>query len=174
MPSRWHPNRPYNDLPLLPPQADLETKPILKQCITARAALAELKQATELIPNTGILINTLPLLEARASSEIENIVTTADKLFRHLRAEGTADPATREALRYRHALLEGFTALKNRPLCTRTAETVCTQIKGTEMGVRRVPGGADAAAIGRAHSGRGADPAESGLRANDGIGRAVD
>jgi len=140
MPSRWYPNRPYNDLPLLPPQVDLETKAILKQCITARAALAELKQAAELIPNAGILINTLPLLEARASSEIENVVTTADKLFRHLRAEGTADPATREALRYRHALLEGFTALENRPLCTRTAETVCTQIKGTEMGVRRVPG----------------------------------
>jgi Fic family protein len=140
MPSRWRPDQPYNDLPLLPPQADIETKAVLKQCITARAALAELKQAAELIPNTGILINTLPLLEARASSEIENIVTTADKLFRHLRAEGTADPPTREALRYRHALLEGFSAMESRPLCTRTAETVCTRIKGTEMGVRRVPG----------------------------------
>jgi Fic family protein len=140
MPSPWRPDQPYNDLPLLPPQIDLETKAILKQCITARAALAELKQAAELIPNTGILINTLPLLEARASSEIENIVTTADKLFRHLRAEGTADPATREALRYRHALLEGFSALESRPLGTRTAETVCTKVKGTEMSVRRVPG----------------------------------
>jgi Fic family protein len=140
MPSQWRPDQPYNDLPRLPPQADIETKAILKQCITARAALAELNQAAELIPNTGILINTLPLLEARASSEIENIVTTADKLFRHLRAEGTADPPTREALRYRHALLEGFATLDRRPLCTRTAEIVCTQIKGTEMGVRRVPG----------------------------------
>ena len=55
-----------------------------------------------------MLINTLPLLEAPASSEIENIVTTAGKLFRHLRAEGAADPATKEALRYRHALLEVF------------------------------------------------------------------
>lgn len=51
-----------------------------------------------------------------------------------------ADPATREALRYRRALLEGFSTLKTRPLCTRTAEIVCTEIKGTEISVRRVPG----------------------------------
>ncbi len=140
MPSQWRPDRPYNGLPPLPPNIDLETKPVLKQCIRARAALAELKQAAELIPNSAILINTLPLLEARASSEIENIVTTADKLFRHLQAEGTADPATREALRYRRALLEGFATLNDRPLCTRTAEAICTEIKGTEMSVRRVPG----------------------------------
>jgi Fic family protein len=140
MPSQWRPDRPYNDLPALPPNIDLETKPVLRQCIRARAALAELKQAAELIPNSAILINTLPLLEARASSEIENIVTTADKLFRHLQAEGTADPATREALRYRRALLEGFATLNDRPLCTRTAEAVCTEIKGTENSVRSVPG----------------------------------
>jgi len=87
-----------------------------------------------------MLINTLPLLEARASSEIENIVTTADKLFRHLQADAGADPATREALRYRRALLEGVKALKTRPLTTRTAESICTQIKGVEMSVRKVPG----------------------------------
>ncbi len=55
-------------------------------------------------------------------------------------AEGTADPATREALRYRRALLEGFATLNSRPVCTRTAEVICTEIKGTEMSVRRVPG----------------------------------
>ncbi len=136
----WKPDRPYNDLPGLPPLVELETKPVLKQCITARAALAELKQAAELIPNPAMLINTLPLLEARASSEIENIVTTADRLFRHLQADAGADPATREALRYRRALLEGVKALKSRPLTTRTAESICTQIKGVEMSVRKVPG----------------------------------
>ena len=68
----WRPEVPYDGLPPLQPSVDLETKPVLKQCITARAALAELKQAAELIPNQGTLINTLPLLEARASSEIEN------------------------------------------------------------------------------------------------------
>ena len=82
----WRPDQPYNDLPLLPPAAELETRPVLKQCITARAALAELKQAAELIPNQGVLINALPLLEAQASSEIENIVTTTDRLFQIGRA----------------------------------------------------------------------------------------
>src|ERR1700678_2680472 len=136
----WRPDRAFNDLPRLPPVVELETKPVLKQCITARAALAELKQAAELLPNPAMLINTLPLLEAQASSEIENIVTTADKLFQHLQADAGADPATREALRYRHALLEGVEELKTRPLTTRIAESICTQIKGVDMSVRRVPG----------------------------------
>src|SRR5215211_930918 len=90
----WRPDKPYNDIPLLRPKVDLETKAILKQCIRVRAALAELKGAAELIPNPSVLINTLPLLEAQASSEIENIVTTADELFRHLHAGEGADPTT--------------------------------------------------------------------------------
>jgi Fic family protein len=136
----WRPGQPYNDLPPLPPAAEVETRPVLKQCIAARAALAELKQAAELIPNQGVLINALPLLEAQASSEIENIVTTTDRLFQYQSALEHADPATREALRHSSALLEGFRALKQFPLNTRAAEQVCTRIKGTEMQVRRVPG----------------------------------
>ena len=73
----WRPQEPFNALPLLPPKADLETKAVLKRCIIARAALPELKQAAELIPNQSVLINTLPLLEAQASSEIENIITVS-------------------------------------------------------------------------------------------------
>ncbi len=136
----WQPDRPYNELPLLPPAVELETKTVLKQAIAASRALAELKKAVELIPKPDMLINTLPVLEARASSEIENIVTTADRLFRHLASEGEPDPATKEAVRYRHALLEGYRDLKSHPLNTRTAEVVCSRIKGTEMRVRRVPG----------------------------------
>ena len=137
---RWKPNRPYNELPPLPPKAEIDSKAILKACITARAALAELKQAAELIPNQGVLINTLPLLEAGASSEIENIVTTTDKLFEHMRNEAQADPATKEALRYSHAVLEAFKTLSKYPLTTRTAEQICTRIKAVEMSVRRTPG----------------------------------
>lgn len=136
----WLAEMPFNDLPTLPPTADLETKRILKQCITARAALAELKQAAARIPNQGMLINTVPLLEAQASSEIENIVTTSDRLFQFRQADERADPATKEALRYSNALLDGYQALKKHPLSTRTAERVCTIIKGIEMRVRRVPG----------------------------------
>ena len=136
----WQADQPYNDLPALPPAAELETRAILKRCIPARAALAELKQAAALIPNPGVLINTLPLLEAQASSEIENIVTTTDRLFQFRDADAQADPATREALRHSTALLEGFRGLKDHPLSTRTAEQVCTRIKGVDMQVRRVPG----------------------------------
>lgn len=138
--ARWQADRPYNDLPRLPPKVDVETHTILKQCITARAALGELKQAALRIPNQGMLINTLPLLEARASSEIENIVTTSDKLFRNAGNEEHADPATKEALRYSRALFEGFKTLSEHPLSTRTAERICSAIKGVDMKVRAVPG----------------------------------
>ena len=136
----WKASEPFNELPLLPPKVDLETRNLLKQCILARAALAELKHAAELIPNQGVLINTLPLLEAQASSEIENIITTTDRLFQFRELDDNADAATKEALRYSHVLLEGFRSLHERPLTTRTAEEICSQIKGREMRVRRVPG----------------------------------
>jgi Fic family protein len=118
----------------------LETRPVLKRCIEARAALAELKQAAYLIPNQAVLINTMPLLEAQASSEIENIVTTTDRLFQYHGGDHHADSATKEAMRYSQALLEGYRSLTKRPLTTRTAEEICTKIKGFEMRVRGVPG----------------------------------
>lgn len=136
----WIPAQPYNVLPALPPSVELETKRVLKRCVGARAALAGLKQAVQLIPNADMLINTLPVLEARASSEIENIVTTADQLFRHLGEERISDPATREALRYRDALLSGFSSLTSHPICSRTAVEICSRIKSRDMQVRRVPG----------------------------------
>ncbi len=136
----WHPEHPHNDLPLLPPAADLETRPVLKACITARAALAELKSAAKLIPNQAMLINSLPLLEAQASSEIENIVTTSDQLFRFLRLSEQADDATKEALRYRTALFEGYRSLDKKPLSTATAELICSTIKNRAMAIRKIPG----------------------------------
>jgi Fic family protein len=138
--SEWRPERPYNELPLLPPAVDLETHSVLKQCIRARAALAELKQAAGLIPNQAVLIRALPVLEAQSSSEIENIVTTTDRLFEYQVSDDHSDPATKEALRYSHALLEGFQSLAKYPLTTRTAEEVCSRIKGIEMQVRKIAG----------------------------------
>jgi Fic family protein len=110
-------DRPYLDLPALPPAANIETRRILKACIVARAALAELKVAGDLIPNQTVLINSIPLLEAQASSEIENIVTTADRLFQFAADHGAgADPATKEALRYRTALFHGVESLGSGPI----------------------------------------------------------
>ena len=137
----WLPDRPFNGLGHLPPSVELETKPVLKQCILARAALAALKQATELIPNPAMLINTIPVLEAKDSSEIENIVTTADRLFQFSQgSEAGADAATKEALRYRTALYAGFESLSKRPLSTATAVRICRTIKAVDLDVRRVPG----------------------------------
>jgi Fic family protein len=104
----WNPEKPHNELPSLPPKHTLESRVVLKACINARIALAEFKQAAGLIPNQTMLINTIPLLEAKDSSEIENIVTTADRLFQHAQWENQADSATKEALRYRSALNKGF------------------------------------------------------------------
>ncbi len=134
-------SRPHNSLPSLPPAVDLETKACLKACIDARSALAELKQAGALIPNQAMLINTIPLLEAQSSSEIENIVTTTDRLFEYAQADDNhADPATKEALRYRTALWQGYQSLAERPLSTNIAIAVCATIKAVDMDIRRVPG----------------------------------
>ncbi len=134
----FDPKKPFNDLPDLPPPVELiETTRILKHCINARVALAELKQAAELIPNSAVLVNALPLLEARASSEIENIVTTTDKLFEYADiAEDRADAATKEALRYRSALYEGTKMVRRGMLTTDMAIQICSTIKGIELDLR--------------------------------------
>jgi Fic family protein len=133
--------QPHNNLPALPPKSEIETKAVLKSCIEARASLAQLKQAAQMLPNQPVLINTLPMLEAQASSEIENIVTTTDRMFQYAdKAPANIDPATKEALQYRTALYEGYVNLKKCPLNTTTAEKICSTIKGADMTVRRTPG----------------------------------
>jgi len=139
-PLQWRPDSPWNNLPRLPPAVELETKAVLKQCVNSRSALAELKQATELIPNQTMLINIIPLLEAQDSSEIENIVTTTDRLFQFAQSEQNADPSTKEALRYRTALYNGYQSLSRRPICTTTAIDVCRTIKGIALDIRNTPG----------------------------------
>lgn len=71
----------YN-IPQLPLPYDLETKEVLKQLNKANKKLAELKGIATTIPNENILISTLTLQEAKDSSEVENIVTTQDDLYK--------------------------------------------------------------------------------------------
>lgn len=137
----FSPTEPHNELPPLPPTAELETRAVLKLCIEARARLAELKQLSESLPNPTVLINAIPLLEAQASSEIENIVTTSDRLFRYAETGNPQpDPATKEALRYRTALHHGYRRLAQRPLNTNLAVEVCRIIKDVQLDIRRTPG----------------------------------
>lgn len=135
----WRPDEPYNELPPLPPAIDLEPKQVLKAAIEARAALATLAQAGQMLPNPDILIQAVPILEAQASSEIENIVTTADELFKHAQAGG-GNHATKEALRYRTALFAGLDSLHERPITAQTAVEICSVLHGREMRVRALPG----------------------------------
>lgn len=97
----------------LPPQTEIETVPVLRALVEANKALAELKGRAATIPNQGILIDTLALQEAKASSEIENIVTTQDELFQaDLFPEGPDSVAAKEVALYRDALHLGFRQLK--------------------------------------------------------------
>jgi Fic family protein len=136
------PRIPYNDLPPLPPRVDVETKTILKQTIAARSALAELKGLGTTIPNQALLVDSLILQEARASSEIENIITTNDALFRAFTAKTKQiDPAIKEVLRYREALWKGYNTLKKRPiLSTNLFVELVQTIKEHTGGIRRIPG----------------------------------
>ncbi|MCK5197397.1 MAG: Fic family protein [Spirochaetales bacterium] len=103
-------DKPYNDLPLLPPNNSVfESIAVYKKLSQARAALAELKGRLPIIPNPYMLINTLVLQEAKDSSEIENVFTSADKMYRAFTSNrANVDSATKEVLSYRKALWEAF------------------------------------------------------------------
>lgn len=135
------PKQPYNALPLLPPKADLESKAILKKCISARTALAELRLAGGLIPDPSVLVHAIPNLEAKDSSAIENIVTTNDELYKD--ASGItheSSATTKEAARYRNALYAAVETLERLPLSARIAVDTCRIVTGIDLDVRRTPG----------------------------------
>ena len=138
----FNPAIPYSDLPPLPPKPEIETKAVLKKVAKAGRALAELKGLGSSIPNQSILVNSLMLREAKASSEIENIITTNDALYRAFTASSSdVDPATKEVLRYRVALWEGFTEMKKHGLLTTNLFIKLVQtIKENQAGIRAVPG----------------------------------
>lgn len=133
----WDPDVPYDALPLLPPVRDVETKPVLKKAIEAREVLARFDALASALPNPAVLINVIPLLEAQASSEIENIVTTTDELFEATAYQSGAAPAAREALRYRSALRMGFEEIAERPITERTTARLCSALRGHEVSFRR-------------------------------------
>ncbi|MDC4233472.1 Fic family protein [Actinomyces sp. B33] len=138
----WNtPDEPYQDLPPLPPAAQIETPAVLKGVISASRALARLDGACKRLPDPTMLINLIPLLEAQASSEIENIVTTNDELFKAAHGALSAmTPQVKEALRYREALWAGFESVRERPITTATAIAVCEGINGHQVQIRNRPG----------------------------------
>ncbi len=136
-------NKAFNNLPILPPKQSLvDTIAILKQESKSAVALAELKGLTKTLPNPNILINAVILKEAQASSEIENVITTQDKLYQALYAKSTKpDGATKEVLRYREALLMGARLIKERGfLNTNGIIAIQKELEENNAGLRRLPG----------------------------------
>ncbi|MBP7338931.1 Fic family protein [Niveispirillum sp.] len=135
--------KPIYAIPDLPPQVNLETVPVLKALARANRALAELKGRAATIPNQGILIDTLSLQEAKASSEIENIVTTQDELFQaDLHLEGVDSPAAKEVALYRDAVKLGYDHLRQSGglITNRTLIEMFRLLKRRDGGFRVTPG----------------------------------
>lgn len=132
---------PYNDLPLLPPNKDIENNPIiLKRLVSASRALATVNGNLNRLPNPLMLINTLALQEAKTSTEIENIFTTEDELYKAIsdtNKDAKINPATKEVLKYREALWAGFKELQiNNKIDTNLIKQIFNQIKKTSSGYR--------------------------------------
>lgn len=138
---RFDREKPYNNLPLLPPAKDIENNPlILKRLVSASRALATVNGNLNRLPNPFMLINTLALQEAKASTEIENIFTTEDELYKAIsetHKEPNLNPATKEVLKYREALWAGYNELKEkREIDAELIQRIFNQIKETSAGYR--------------------------------------
>ena len=140
----FDPKHPFDLPPLLRgsvPMSEWESPVVFRACIKANTALAALKEAAALLPNPDVMLSSLVLLESKASSEIENIVTTTDALFQYAAKDpAKANLAVKETLQYRESLYHGLGQLRTRPLATTLIEEICSKTKGMEMQVRKVPG----------------------------------
>jgi Fic family protein len=131
--------QPYNQLPPLPPPDDsIVTIEILQALNKANKALAELKGLAKKLPNQAMLVNTIALREAKASTEIENIFTTDDELYRALSGnESSMDGNAKEVLRYRQALWRGYTAMEEKKMFTsELLISIYQEIKQVHDGIR--------------------------------------
>ncbi len=135
--------KPFNALPVLPPKREkIETVKVLQQLVKSSTALAELKGVSHTLPNPDILLNAVILKEAKASSAIENVITTHDKLYQALSITNTeVDVATKEVLRYREAMLFGFHFLKKKGFInTNTIIAIQKILEQNNAGIRKLPG----------------------------------
>lgn len=128
-------------LPMLPPNIELETKEVLKQLAKANRSLAELKGYSDTIPNKNILINVVTIKEAKDSSEIENIITTHDDLYKAISNASGASAEAKEVVNYRTALWKGYELVKNRNmLTTNMIIEIQSIIENNNAGIRKLPG----------------------------------
>ena len=130
-----------NILKKLPPNVELETKNVLKQLSKSHRALAELKGFSDMIPNKNILINAITINEAKDSSEIENIITTHDELFKTMSGENYKSPPAKEVVNYRTAVWQGYNIVKEKGfLSTNMIIEIQGFIELNRAGIRKIPG----------------------------------
>ena len=126
---------------LLPLNIDFESKPVLKKLVEANKALAELKGTARTIPNQSSLINALALQEAKDSSEIENIVTIHDELYRSIVSTSNISNAAKEIKRYREALYFGFEQVREKKLLLKKYIVAIQQrLEDNDAGIRTQSG----------------------------------
>lgn len=137
---KFNDSKPFNELPLLPPLNSVIDMEVLLKWGYASRALAELNKNILRLPNPGMLVNTLSLQEARASSEIENIFTTEDELYKAISEtvkEVNADSHVKEVLRYRTAMWAGYKQIKKSgKIDEKTIIKIFRQVKNTTQGIR--------------------------------------
>jgi len=127
--------------PKLPIKEEIESIKILKKAITSNRALAKLNGVAKIIPNQNILINSLALQEAKDSSEIENIITTHDELYKATIDIKHITHATKEVQNYKNALLKGFELVtQNRLLLKRYIVEIQKELEQNNAGVKRQQG----------------------------------
>jgi Fic family protein len=133
--------QPFNDLPDLPPVADLETPEIFRATIRANRLLAELKGFCQFLPNPQLLLNTIVLQESKESSAIENIVTTQDELYKAALMDVVQHQASKEVLQYRQAMYWGLEQLQhNGIITTNLLIGIMQKIRLSRDTIRRIPG----------------------------------
>lgn len=139
-PAPFDRNTPHNQLPLLPPEVGILDVEIAKHWGLASRALAELNRNILRLPNPNMIINTISLQEARSSSEIENIFTTAEELYKALEDSTNREktnPATKEVIRYREALWAGYYDIKKAgKIDQSTIISIYRTVKNTTEGIR--------------------------------------
>jgi Fic family protein len=137
--TNFHKDQAYNTLPDFPPKVNLETPEIFKATIKANRLLAELKGFCQTLPNPDLLLNTIVLQESKESSEIENIVTTQDELYKAtLMGDKIKNQAAKEVLQYREAMYWGLERLAQTPIITSNLLTgVMQKLRWTQESVRK-------------------------------------
>ena len=128
-------------LRMLPPSINLETVPVLRQLAKSNRALAELKGYADTIPNKNILLNAVMINEAKDSSEIENIITTHDELYKALSQSSGASLEAKEVVNYRSAIWEGYQLVLEKGILTvNMIVSIQGIVEGNQAGIRKLPG----------------------------------